>query len=226
MVLVTRNTLAAAGRAVAATTALTGPGARIAVLVVVSDGLPEPAEAGSRFRVLEGRIGALVRMPFVPAFRVAASPLHVDLPRKAARALAEIRALAQEQMPRPALRHQTVRETSRCQRSFSTPWPCTLPRPGTSARSGSGGYLAAGVPDPPAQAPPGLTGPGRDTILGWIKWGTLIGGSVGLSICAVKMMVGHRNRSSLAADGASGIPWVLLGLSLAAVSSGVVGVFL
>ena len=81
------------------------------------------------------------------------------------------------------------------------------------------------VPNPPAQAPPGLTGP-VDTILGWIKWGTLIGGSAGLSICAVKMMVGHRNRSSLAADGASGIPWVLLGLSLAAVSSGVVGVFL
>jgi hypothetical protein len=87
------------------------------------------------------------------------------------------------------------------------------------------GYLAAGVPDPPAQAPPGLTKP-VDTILGWIKWGTLIGGSVGLSMCAVKMMVGHRNRSSMAADGASGIPWVLLGLSLAAVSSGVVGVFL
>jgi hypothetical protein len=96
-------------------------------------------------------------------------------------------------------------------------WHVTAPR--------QRGYLAAGVPDPPAQAPPGLTGP-VDTILGWIKWGTLIGGSVGLSMCAVKMMVGHRNRSSMAADGASGIPWVLLGLSLAAVSSGVVGVFL
>ena len=101
VVLVARSTVAAAGRAVDATTALTGPGARIAVLVVVSDGLPEPAEARYRFRLLEGRIGALVRMPFVPAFRVAASPLHVDLPRKAARALAEIRALAPEQMPAP-----------------------------------------------------------------------------------------------------------------------------
>ena len=101
VVLAVRNTVAAAGRALAATTALTGPGARIAVLVVVSDGLPEPAEARYRFRLLEGRIGALVRMPFIPAFRVAASPLHVDLPRKAARALAEIRALAQEQMPAP-----------------------------------------------------------------------------------------------------------------------------
>ena len=86
-------------------------------------------------------------------------------------------------------------------------------------------YLAAGVPNPPAQAPPGLAKP-INTILGWIKWGALIGGSVGLSLCALKMMVGHRNRSSLAADGASGIPWVLLGLSLVAVSSGIVGVFL
>jgi hypothetical protein len=101
VVLVVRNTVMAAGRAAVATTALTGLGARIAVLVVVSDGLPEPAEARYRFRVLEGRIGVLVRMPFVPAFRVAASPLHVDLPRKAIRALTEIRALAQEQMRPP-----------------------------------------------------------------------------------------------------------------------------
>jgi hypothetical protein len=40
------------------------------------------------------------------------------------------------------------------------------------------------------------------------------------------MMVGRRSRSSVAADGASGIPWVLLGLMLAAASSAIVGVFL
>ena len=40
------------------------------------------------------------------------------------------------------------------------------------------------------------------------------------------MMVGHRNRSTFAADGAAGIPWVLGGLSLAAVSAAIVGVFL
>jgi hypothetical protein len=102
VVLVARNTVAAAGRAVAAATAITGPGTQVAVLVVVSDGLPEPAEAHYRFRVLEGRVGAVVRMPFVPAFRVAGSPLDVDLPRRARRALAEIRALAQEQAPCPA----------------------------------------------------------------------------------------------------------------------------
>jgi hypothetical protein len=69
--------------------------------VVVGDGLPEPAEARYRFRVLEGRVGAVVRMPFVPAFRVASSPAQVRLPRRARRALAEIRALAREQAPRP-----------------------------------------------------------------------------------------------------------------------------
>jgi len=97
VVLAARNTVAAAGRAVAATTAITGQGTQVAVLVVVSDGLPEPAEARYRFRVLEGRVGAVIRMPFVPAFRLAGSPLQVDLPRRARQALAEIRALAQEQ---------------------------------------------------------------------------------------------------------------------------------
>ena len=102
VVLAARNTVAAAGRAVAATTALTGQGTQIAVLVVVSDGLPEPAEARYRFRVLEGRVGAVIRMPFVPALRAVGSPLQADLPHRAHSALAEIRALAQKQAPYPA----------------------------------------------------------------------------------------------------------------------------
>ena len=102
VVLAARNTVAAAGRAVTAASAITRAGAWVAVLVVVSDGLPEPAEARYRFRVLEGRVGAVVRMPFVPAFRVTADPSHVDLPRRARQALAEIRALTREQAPCPA----------------------------------------------------------------------------------------------------------------------------
>jgi hypothetical protein len=105
VVLAARNTVAAAGRAV---TAVTRAGTWVAVLVVVSDGLPEPAEAAYRFRVLEGRVGAVVRMPFVPAFRVTADPSRVDLPRRARQALAEIRALTREQAPplAPATRVQ------------------------------------------------------------------------------------------------------------------------
>jgi hypothetical protein len=102
VVLVAGNRVAAAGRAIAATTAITRQGTPIAVLVVVGDGLPEPAEARYRFRILQGRVGAVVRLPFIPAFRAAGNPLHVNLPRRARRPLAEIRALAQEHAHHPA----------------------------------------------------------------------------------------------------------------------------
>ena len=99
VLLVSRNTVAAAGRAVTAARLLDEQGVQVAVLVVTGDGLPEPAEAKYRFRVLGGRVGAVVRVPFVPAFRIAADPGSVDLPRRARRALAEIRAHARQAMP-------------------------------------------------------------------------------------------------------------------------------
>jgi Transglycosylase SLT domain len=43
---------------------------------------------------------------------------------------------------------------------------------------------------------------------------------------AAATAIGRRNRSNLAADGATGIPWVLAGLTLIALSSGIVGVFM
>jgi hypothetical protein len=100
VVLVSRSTVASAGSAMAAITAITSTAGPPAVLVVVGDGLPEPAEAAYRFCVLEGVV-AVVRMPFVPAFRMAGNPLQVTLPRRAHRALAEIRARAQKYAPRP-----------------------------------------------------------------------------------------------------------------------------
>ena len=100
VVLVARNTVGAAGRAVIAVTELTGTGRPVAVLAVIGDGLPEPAEARYRFRVLDGRV-PVVRVPFVAAFRAAGSPRQVDLPRRARQALAQIRALAAEQAPYP-----------------------------------------------------------------------------------------------------------------------------
>jgi len=84
--------------------------------------------------------------------------------------------------------------------------------------------LAAGVPNPAPLAPPGLAGP-VNTLLGWWKWGALVAGVFGLIGCGAMMAIGRRNRSSLAADGATGIPWVLAGLTLIALSSGIVGVF-
>jgi hypothetical protein len=91
-----------------------------------------------------------------------------------------------------------------------------------TARPGPG--LAAGVPDPAPVAPPGLSGD-VNTLLAWWKWGALIAGVFGLIGCGAMMAIGRRNRSSLAADGATGIPWVLAGLTLIALSSGIVGVF-
>ena len=87
-------------------------------------------------------------------------------------------------------------------------------------------YIAGGgVPNPPAQAPPGLSAL-VNTILGWGKWGVMVCGVAGLLICSGKMTIGHRNRAAFAADGATGVPWVLAGLSLAAVAAAIVGVFL
>src|SRR6201996_1611230 len=86
-------------------------------------------------------------------------------------------------------------------------------------------HLAGGAPNPPIQAPPGLSAP-VNTILGWGKWGVMVCGVAGLLICGGKSGIGHRNRAAFAADGATGVPWVLAGLSLAAVAAAIVGVFL
>ena len=83
---------------------------------------------------------------------------------------------------------------------------------------------AASVPNPAPHAPPGLAGP-VNTLLGWWKWLALIAGVFGLIGSGAMMAIGRRNRHSLAADGATGIPWGLAGLTLIALSSGIVGVF-
>jgi len=86
--------------------------------------------------------------------------------------------------------------------------------------------LAGGVPNPAPAAPPGLAGP-MNTILGWGKWSVLVCGVAGVLISAGKMALGHLTRSSnLAADAATHLPVIFLGLSLVAISAGIVGVFL
>ena len=94
LLLACRATPAAAAAATTAAAALIRPGAPVAVLAVVSDGWPEPAAATARFRLLEQRVGAVVRVPFVPAFRLAGDPADVPLPARARRALDRIRAAA------------------------------------------------------------------------------------------------------------------------------------
>ncbi len=98
----------------------------------------------------------------------------------------------------------------------------------TAAVSVAGVLVAAGpagaasAPNPPPAAPPGLDAT-ANTFLGWLKWGGLVCGVLGLGICGIMMMVGRRNRSSTAVDGASGIPWVLGGLTVMSFASAIVG---
>ncbi|PWJ52652.1 hypothetical protein SAMN06264364_11823 [Quadrisphaera granulorum] len=82
--------------------------------------------------------------------------------------------------------------------------------------------LTAAIPNPAPVAPPGL-GEAVNTLLGWLKWGGLVAGVAGLLVCAIMMMIGRRNRSAVAADGAAGIPWVLGGLTVIAFSAAIVG---
>jgi hypothetical protein len=88
--------------------------------------------------------------------------------------------------------------------------------------------LRLAAPNPPAVPIPGLDSPGGPlyTIIGWAKWLMFFLGFLGLLMCAAQMAIGRRNRHSMAADGASGIPWVLGALALTAIASGVVGVFI
>ncbi len=82
--------------------------------------------------------------------------------------------------------------------------------------------------DPPNPAPtpiPGMDGV-ADMFLGWGKWALIVGGVLGLFICGGMMILGRRNRSATAVDGATGIPWVLGGLTVGAIAAGVVGVVL
>ncbi len=83
--------------------------------------------------------------------------------------------------------------------------------------------VLAAPPNPAPAPPPGLEGP-TTMFLSWLKWGAIIAGSVGFTLSAIMMIVGRRNRSSMAADGASGLPWIIGGLSITSIAAGVVGV--
>jgi hypothetical protein len=81
--------------------------------------------------------------------------------------------------------------------------------------------VLAQAPNPAPVAPPGAAGLGTD-VISWFKWVALIAGVAGLIACGIMMMIGRRNRSSMAADGASGIPWAVGGLMVVSLASVVV----
>lgn len=92
LVVACRNTAWGAQQATKAVAAVHCQGGQVAVLAVVGDGWPEPAAATRRFRLLDPHAGAVIRVPFIPALRLADDPAEVPLPRRARRALALIQA--------------------------------------------------------------------------------------------------------------------------------------
>jgi hypothetical protein len=168
----------------------------------------------------------VARAPFTPAFRVATDPSQADLRQQTRRALAEIRATAREQAPPMAPTTRVQREILMQAILLHDLAAHAVAAAGHLSAAHSWHVLAGGVPNPAPAAPPGLAA-NANTILGWGKWMVLICGVAGLLISGGKMAIGHfGNRSTMASDGASSIPMVFLGLSLAAASAGIVGVFL
>jgi hypothetical protein len=86
-------------------------------------------------------------------------------------------------------------------------------------------WHAADVPNPEPKAPEGLDN-AVDVFLGWLKWGGIVGGVAMLLVCGIMMMVGRRNRSAIAVEGATGIGWVIAGLAVIVLAAGLVGAVL
>ncbi|WP_298181018.1 hypothetical protein [Saccharomonospora sp.] len=82
------------------------------------------------------------------------------------------------------------------------------------------------VPDPPPAAPPGKLTEATNIILGWMKWGGLVGAVGALIAAGIMMAVGRRNRNNMAIEGAVSIPWVVAGLAVILGSASVVGFLL
>jgi hypothetical protein len=78
----------------------------------------------------------------------------------------------------------------------------------------------------PAPAAPAEVTAQWSKIMGLGKWVAFAAGAVGLLIAGMMMSVGRRHRSSTAADGAVGIPWVIGGLSTVALAVPLVNLFM
>ncbi len=78
--------------------------------------------------------------------------------------------------------------------------------------------LLQDIPTAESIAPPGL-GPVFEAVLSWTKWIAGAAGLGGIFVIAIMMMIGRRNRSQLAADGMSALPWIVGGFILIGISA-------
>lgn len=83
----------------------------------------------------------------------------------------------------------------------------------------------AAPPDSAPIAPDGLSDFGTK-LIGWLKWGVLLAGVLGLLMCAGMLVIGRRNRNSVAQDGLIGSVWVIGGLAIASAAAAIVGAVL
>jgi hypothetical protein len=82
------------------------------------------------------------------------------------------------------------------------------------------------VPDPAPAAPPGELAEAADTLLGWMKWGGIVGAVAAAIAAGIMMVVGRRNRNHMAIEGAASLPWIVGGLALVLGSASVISFFL
>lgn len=85
--------------------------------------------------------------------------------------------------------------------------------------------LVADLSNPSPTAPSEVTAQWAK-VMGLAKWVAFAAGAIGLLAAGVMMSVGRRHRSSAAADGAAGIPWVIGGLSTIALAVPLVNLFM
>lgn len=96
-VLVTRSTALGAHRAVRAVAAARESGATPAAVAVVGDGpWPHPRAARTRLRMLQPRVGAVARVPYVAWWRYVDDPRDHPVPAGVTRAVARICAAVDE----------------------------------------------------------------------------------------------------------------------------------
>ncbi len=85
--------------------------------------------------------------------------------------------------------------------------------------------VLADLTNPSADAPDAVKKQWSE-IMGLAKWVAFAAGAIGLLVAGAMMSVGRRHRSSTAADGAVGIPWVIGGLSTVALAVPIVNLFM
>lgn len=85
--------------------------------------------------------------------------------------------------------------------------------------------LVADLSNPAPAAPAEVTAQ-WSKIMGLAKWVAFAAGAVGLLTAGAMMSVGRRHRSTTAADGAVGIPWVVGGLATVALAVPLVNLFM